>query len=311
MIKKLNFQKKLILIAGPTASGKSKLASIIAKKINGEVINADSMQIYKEFTVLSSRPSKKEMKKIRHHLYGVLSVKEHFSTGKWLYLVKKKINLCVKNKKIPILIGGTGLYFNAITKGISKIPQIDRKIRENIRTLHNKIGQKKFYQKLILIDPISKNKILPTDTQRTIRAYEVKITTNKSIYECASNTRSDFLDFDIKKIFIDIPKDILLKNISKRTTSMIKNKCIEEVKRFLKLNIDRSLSANKIIGVREIELYLKKNINLDEVINLINIKTRQYAKRQKTWSKAHMIGWNMLYSDDFSVLTKKVLKVIS
>ena len=92
---------------------------------------------------------------------------------------------------------------------------------------------------------------------------------------------------------------------------MIKNKCIEEVKRFLKLNIDRSLSANKIIGVREIELYLKKNIDLDEVIDLINIKTRQYAKRQKTWSKAHMIGWNMLYSDDFSVLTKKVLKVIS
>ena len=92
---------------------------------------------------------------------------------------------------------------------------------------------------------------------------------------------------------------------------MIKNKCIEEVKRFLKLNIDRSLSANKIIGVREIELYLKETISLDEVIDLINIKTRQYAKRQKTWSKAHMIGWNMLYSKDFSVLTKKALKVIS
>ena len=311
MSKKLNFQKKLILIAGPTASGKSKLAIVLSKRINGEVINADSMQIYKEFSVLSSRPSNKEIKKIKHHLYGVLSVKEHFSTGKWLYLVKKKINQCIQNKKIPILIGGTGLYFSAITKGISKIPQIDKRIRENIRSLHNKIGQKKFYQRLILIDPISKNKILPSDTQRTIRAYEVKIITNKSIYEWASDTKSDFLDFDIKKIFINIPKDILLKNISKRTKLMIKNKCIEEVKRFLKLNIDRSLSANKIIGVREIELYLKETISLDEVIDLINIKTRQYAKRQKTWSKAHMIGWNMLYSKDFSVLTKKALKVIS
>ena len=110
--------KKIVLIAGPTASRKSKLALEIAKKIKGEIINADSMQVYKNFSVLSSRPSTSDLKKIKHHLYGFLSAKKHFSTGAWLTLVKKKINECIKNKKTPILVGGTGLYFEAITKGL-------------------------------------------------------------------------------------------------------------------------------------------------------------------------------------------------
>ena len=125
------------------------------------------------------------------------------------------------------MVGGTGLYFNTITKGISKIPQIDIKLRSNIRKLHNKIGQKNFYEKLISIDPMSKNMISATDTQRTLRAYEVKMFTNKSICEWISNTKSDFLDFDMRKIFINIPKEKLLKNIFKRTKLMFKKKCIQ------------------------------------------------------------------------------------
>ena len=125
--------KRIILIAGPTASGKSKLAIEIAKKIKGEIINADSMQVYKEFSILSSRPSSKDLKKVKHYLYGFQSSKKHFSTGAWLKLAKKQINKCLKNKKIPILVGGTGLYFEAITKGMSKIPQIDIKSRDTIR----------------------------------------------------------------------------------------------------------------------------------------------------------------------------------
>ena len=311
MTNKLNFQKKIILIAGPTASGKSKLAIFLAKKVNGEIINADSMQIYKEFSVLSSRPSKSDLKKVRHHLYGVLSVKNYFSTGEWLNLATDQINQCIKRKKIPILVGGTGLYFNAITKGISKIPLIEQKFRTNIRSLHNKIGQKKFYQKLISIDPISKNKVSSTDTQRTMRAYEVKISTKKSLYDWASNTKSDFLDFDIRKIFIDIPKYDLLRNIYLRTKSMFKKGCVEEVKNFLKIGIDKSLSANKIIGVREIENYLDGSMSMEEVFDIVNIRTRQYAKRQNTWSRGHMKTWKKLYSKDFLVLTKKALKEIS
>ena len=119
--------KKIILLAGPTASGKSKLAINLAKKINGEIINADSMQIYKEFSILSSRPTKLEIRKVKHHLYGIISVKKLFSAGDWLKEAKKKINVCLKKKKIPIIVGGTGLYFSTITTGISKIPEIDIK----------------------------------------------------------------------------------------------------------------------------------------------------------------------------------------
>ncbi len=304
-------RKKVILLAGPTASGKSKLAIKLARYYKGEIINADSMQVYKEFSVLSSRPSKSDTKKIKHHLYGIFSVKKYFSTGEWLILAKKKIKQCIKSNKTPILVGGTGLYFNAITKGISKIPNIDSNLRNNIRNLHNKIGQKNFYEKLISIDPISKNMISATDTQRTLRAYEVKMFTNKSIYEWISNTKSDFLDFDIRKIFINIPKDKLLKNIFERTKLMFEKKCIQEVKDFLKLRIDKSLSANKIIGVREIEEYLQGSMSMDEVIDVVNIRTRQYAKRQFTWARGHMKSWKMIYSSNSNDLLKKAINKIS
>ena len=307
----MEHEKKVVLLAGPTASGKSKLAVKLAQNLNGEIINADSMQIYKEFSILSSRPSKSDIKKVKHHLYGIFSVKKFFSTGEWLVLAKKKINQCIKKKKIPILVGGTGLYFNAITKGISKIPQIDSKLRNNIRNLHNEIGQKNFYEKLILIDPISKNMISATDTQRTLRAYEVKIFTNKSIYKWISNTKSDFLDFDIRKIFIDVPKNTLLRNIYLRTKLMFKKGSIEEVRNFLKLGIDKSLSANKIIGVREIEEYLDGSISMEEAFDIVNIRTRQYAKRQFTWARGHMKSWNMIYSSDSNNLFKKAINKIS
>ena len=303
--------KKIILLAGPTASGKSKLAIHLAKKINGEIINADSMQIYKEFTILSSRPSKKETSQVKHHLYGLISVKKYYSAGDWLKEVKKKINLCLRKKKIPIVVGGTGLYFNTITKGISKIPNIDIKTRNKVRNLFKKIGYSNFYKKLLEIDPKVKNKILPTDSQRALRAYEVMLKTKKSLFDWISNTKSDFVDYDIRKIFINIPRDELLKKISKRTDTMFKSNCIDEVKKFNKLKLNKSLSANKLIGVQEINSYLKELITLDQCKELVNIKTRQYAKRQNTWARGHMKNWNNLYSKDFSSLLKKTLKVIS
>lgn len=303
--------KKLILIAGPTASGKSKLSLEIAKILNGEIINADSMQVYKNFSTLSSRPKKKDLKKIKHHLYGFISARNYFSTGEWLRLVKKKINTCIKKNKIPILVGGTGLYFNAITKGISEIPEIELKKRNFIRKLHSRLGQEKFYNLLIKLDPLAKEKIISTDTQRTIRAYEVKLITKKSIFQWARNTKSEFLSYDIKKIFLDIPRDNLLKNIEKRTNEMITTGCVKEVKSFLKLNIDKNLSANKLIGVKELESYIRGNISLNQAKDLIIIKTRQYAKSQKTWSRGHMKNWKKLYSKDFSALLKKALKVLS
>ena len=303
--------KKIILLAGPTASGKSKLAIHLAKKLNGEIINADSMQIYKEFSILSSRPNKLEIKKAKHHLFGVVSAKKYFSAGDWLKETKKKINLCFKKKKTPIIVGGTGLYFNTITKGISKIPDIDLKTRTQVRSQFKKLGYKKFYEKLLEIDPKAKGKILPTDSQRTQRAYEVKLKTKKSLFDWIANTKSDFLNYNLKKIFLDIPRQELLQKISKRTEMMFKENCISEVKKFNSLKLNKSLSANKLIGVQEINQYLKNNISLNDCKELINIKTRQYAKRQNTWARGHMKNWNKLYSKNFSILLKKTLKVVS
>ena len=140
----MDLKSKIILISGPTASGKSKFAVKLAKKIKGEIINADSMQVYKELRILTARPAKSDYNKIKHHLYGFESVKKNFSTGKWLKLANKKIDIIKKRKKIPILVGGTGLYFKALTDGLVKIPDIPNDLRTETRELHKKIGQKKF-----------------------------------------------------------------------------------------------------------------------------------------------------------------------
>jgi tRNA dimethylallyltransferase len=303
--------KKLILISGPTGSGKSQLAVSLALKINGEIINADSMQIYNDFSVLSSRPTKKNLKKVQHHLYGFILADKYFSTGAWIKVAKKKIKECIKKGKVPIIVGGTGLYFNAITRGISKIPKINIQTRRKIRNLHKKIGNIKFYEKLLLIDPKVKDKILPSDTQRIIRAYEVIHKTKKSIFDWASTTKSDFLKYDIRKIFINIPRDILLNKIEKRTEKMFRDNCVDEVKVFLTKKLDSQLSINKLIGVKEIENNLKGIFSLEKSKELINIKTRQYAKRQNTWARGHMDNWKKLYSKDSYSLLKKVLKAVS
>ena len=303
--------KKLILLAGPTASGKSNLAIKLAKKINGEIINADSMQVFKEFTILSSRPGTVQIRKVKHHLYGIISVKKHFSAGDWLKQAKKKIKICLKKKKVPIIVGGTGLYFNTITKGISKIPNIDKKTRNKVRNLYKKLGIKRFYKQLLNLDPKIKYKIPQTDPQRLQRAYEVKLKTKKSLFDWFANTKSDFLDFEIKKIFIETPRELLLKKISIRTEQMFRNKCINEVKKFNRLKINKNLSVNKLIGVQEINDFLRGSISLEQCKDLINIKTRQYAKRQNTWARGHMKNWNKLYSKNLSNLLKKSLKVVS
>ena len=303
--------KKIVLLAGPTASGKTKIAIKLAQRINGEIINTDSMQVFKDFQILSSRPNKYELKLAKHHLYGFQSSGALFSTGIWLKLAEKKIRQIIKKGKVPILVGGTGLYFKAITDGISKIPNINLTDRNKIRNLHKKIGQKKFYERLIKLDPISKNKISSTDTQRTLRAYEVKKYTKKSIYEWAKKTEPLFKNYVFKKFFINTPKNQLLKNIELRTQEMINKKCINEVIRFKKKRLKKSLSPNKIIGVQEILRFLKGELDQKSLFELMNIRTRQYAKRQKTWSRAHMSDWHMVYSSNSSILLKKILNLVS
>ena len=154
----MDYKSKIILIYGPTASGKSLFAIKLAKKLNGEILNADSMQVYRELKILSARPVNENCNGVKHHLYGFQSVKKNFSTGVWLKLIKKKINDVKKRKKVPILVGGTGLYFKALTEGLVKIPKIPIRFRKEIRSLHKKLGPNKFFLELIKLDPLVKKK---------------------------------------------------------------------------------------------------------------------------------------------------------
>ena len=302
----MDLKSKIILIYGPTASGKSNFAIKLAKKINGEIVNADSMQVYKELKILSARPLPKNYKNIKHHLYGFQNVKKNFSSGDWLKLVNKKILDIKKRKKIPILVGGTGLYFKAITEGLVNIPNIPIRLRSKIRLLHKKIGTKKFFLELIKLDPISKNFVKPSDTQRVIRAYEVKLFTKRSIYDWFKSTRSDYENDDFFKIYIDFPRTELIKRIEDRTQDMIKNGAVSEVKKFIKLKVPKVKTASKAIGIAEIREYLKKKIEISEVIEKISIKTRQYAKRQSTWGRGNMMDWNKIKSEDLNKFLKKI-----
>ena len=300
----MDLKSKIILIYGPTASGKSKFAIKLAKKISGQIINADSMQVYKELKVLTARPFKKDYQNIKHHLYGFQSARKNFSTGDWLKLANQKILQCKKKKQIPILVGGTGLYFKALTNGLVNIPNIPLSFRNKVRNLHKKLGQKKFFSELLILDPLIKNQINNKDAQRSIRAYEIKSYTKKSITRWFKNTKSDYDYNDFFKICIDFPRKDLIERINKRSENMIKLGAILEVKRFIKMRVPKNKSLSKAIGISEIKQYLQKKIQTDQLIEKISIKTRQYAKRQRTWANGNMQDWIKMNPKDLNKFLK-------
>ena len=302
----MDLKSKIILIYGPTASGKSEFAIKLAKKIKGEIVNADSMQIYKELKILTARPVKNNFEKVKHHLYGFQSSKIDFSTGDWLKIVIKKINQIRNRKKIPIIVGGTGLYFKALTEGFAEMTLIPLKFRNKIRLLQKNVGQEKFYKKLLKLDPEIANEISFTDVQRSIRAYEVKLFTKKSIIEWHKRTKSRFKKKEFVKLYIDYPRSELIQRINLRTKKMLKDGAVSEVKRFLKLRISKNKSVSKAIGVVEIKDFIKKKIDEEAVIEKISIKTRQYAKRQVTWARGHMKSWKKVNPKRLNNFSKKI-----
>ena len=304
----MDIQSKIILISGPTASGKSNFAIKIAKKIDGEIINSDSMQVYKDLKVLTARPNKKEQKNIKHHLYGIVEVKKNFSTGQWLRLTIKKIEEIIKRKKTPILVGGTGLYFQSLISGLVKIPNIPIRIRKKTRLLQKKLGQNNFYKRLLKLDKKVMGKFDKNDSQRSIRAFEIKLHTKVSMYDWLAKTQSKFKETQFLKLYISFERKELMNRISLRTIKMIKEGAIQEVKKLNKKMIKKDNSVNKVIGVNELKQYLKNEITLDEARELIAIRTRQYAKRQATWARSRMVNWNKINPNEISTWIKKINK---
>ena len=301
--------QKIILIAGPTGSGKSEIALRLAKKINGEIINTDSMQVYKEIKILSARPE--SYFNISHYLYGNISIKSNFSAGEWLKKVKLNLKKILNKKKQPIFVGGTGLYFKLLTEGISNIPKIPDSIRTKTRNLNAKLGNDKFYSLLIKLDPLVKNNIKENDTHRLIRAYEVIIFTKKSLFNWQKKNKNYFSNYQFVKIYINPENNFLQKLLRLRLKKMFELGAIEEVKKFLKLKINPSLPANKILGIEEIKKYLDKKITLEQAFEETFIRTRRYVKRQRTWFRGHMKEWTSIFNPNFDILTKKILNLVT
>ena len=300
-------KKKIILIFGPTASGKSRLAIDIAKKYKGEIINADSMQVYKEIKILSARPEKS---KIKHHFYGFISAKERFSAGKWYELISKKIKEIKKRKKIPIVVGGTGLYFKILIEGLVKIPEVEKKDFSYLNPIGRWLMGNHYHKK----NPTIFEGININDIQRVSRAISVYEGTGLTLKEWQNKeNKKYFKPSNFIKLCISPPKKDLEKKIKSRFNKMLKIGAFKEVSEYRKKFLEPSshISANSIIGIYEIGLYQQKLINIKHVKERVLIRTRQYAKRQYTWQRGQMKDWKQFNDTNYLDLRKKILSYLS
>ncbi|MDX2028976.1 MAG: tRNA (adenosine(37)-N6)-dimethylallyltransferase MiaA [Alphaproteobacteria bacterium] len=277
-------QPKIILIAGPTASGKSALALEIARGSNGTIINADAMQVYAGLPILTAQPSESECREVPHELYGVLDPSESSSAGKWVALAKRAIAKTIDNGRTPILVGGTGMYFRALLGGLADIPEIPGEVREKAEKLYAELGEEEFRRELARLDPESARRLEKNDRQRLIRAYEVAAHTGKPIIHWQKNTPENYLEFFSIEPHLLLPeRTTLYAACDRRFAGMIEQGAVDEVRAFLARNLNAELPAMKTLGVREIGAYLRNEMPLDESIAKAQQATRNYAKRQMTW----------------------------
>ena len=274
----------IYFITGPTASGKSKFAIDLSKKIKGEIVNADSMQIYKELKIITARPSQLDNKKIKHHLYGYVDGSNRYNVEKWCQDASKVIESLNKKNINPIFVGGTGLYIDTLINGIASIPSVPETIRNDSKNLLEKVGKEEFYKIVKKIDEDSIKLIFPNDIQRLRRIWEVFYYTNKKFSEWKKNKNKKFITSLDYKIFLFLPdRKKNYERVNKRVLTMIKSGAIEEIEKLLKLNYNKDLPIMRAHGVPEISAYLKNKITLEDCIKKIQLVTRHYVKRQNTW----------------------------
>ena len=278
----INLSSPAIVIAGPTASGKSDFAIALCKEINGTVINFDSMQVYKELSILTARPDSISESIVPHKLYGYMSGKNRCSAVLWKNKALEEIKLSLKLGRVPILVGGSGLYIKTLIDGLSDIPITLNKYRSEAETILNKEGLDNFYQRLKIIDPNIINSININDKQRLIRAYTVWLQTGKSLSAWIKddNSKNKIVN-KFLKIKLSPTRDSLRENINKRFYKMLQKNVIKEVKKLD--DFDKSLPIMKAHGVRELLSFIRKEISLDEAAKITISHTNQYAKRQDTW----------------------------
>ena len=272
------------VLAGPTATGKSDLSISLANKVNGAVINSDSMQVYKNLEILTARPSINEMKSIDHHLYGFVDGNERYNVERWCKDATAVIKKTSANNLTPILVGGTGLYINTLINGLIDLPSIPELIKIESEKILQEFGKDFLINQIKNIDPESLKEINYNDTVRLRRIWEIFESTGKKFSEWKLNTNKKFItNYNIKILLFLPDREKNYQVVNSRFVNMIKTGAVEEVKKLLELNLHNSLPIMRAHGVPEIMKYLANEINLDECINKGQQVTRNYVKRQHTW----------------------------
>ena len=273
----------IYVIGGPTASGKSKLAVELAKRINGEIISADSMQIYKDMNIGTAKLTKEEMQGIKHHLLDFVSPEERYSVANFKTDAKIKIEEILKKGKTPIIVGGTGLYIDSMIYGIEfQDEKIDKEYREELNELAEKEGLERLYEEARKIDPEAMKKISINDKKRIIRVLEIYHKTGKTKTEVEKESRKNEIKYNYKMFAITMNREKLYERIEKRVDQMIEQGLIEEVQSILN-KYHKFPTAMQGLGYKEVVEYLENKLTKEEMIEKIKKKTRHYAKRQLTW----------------------------
>lgn len=285
-----------VFIAGPTASGKSAIGAELARRGGGVVINADALQVYRELRILSARPTPAEESDIPHRLYGFVPATEAYSVGLWLSAAREAIELAWSEGRVPIITGGTGLYFKTLEQGLVQLPPIPPTIRRHWRERLKEEGAERLHAELAAIDRFEAGRLRALDRQRIVRALEVIAATGKSLGEWHRQAQgSSFLSqARILKLYISPPRPQLYRRIDERFDRMMSEGALAEAAALLALRLDPSLPAMKAIGIAELGCVLAGELTLVEACGIAKRNTRHYAKRQLTWARSNMIAWNWL-----------------
>ena len=288
----------LIFIVGPTGIGKSEFAIKLAHHVKGEIINADSKQVYSELKILTARPSSKDESQIPHHLYGNINGSERYNVADWC---KDTIPIIQKNnekKKYSIFVGGTGLYIDKLLNGLAYLPYVSENYKIRSQKMLSDLGLEKFYSEVYKIDKISCEKISKNDIQRIRRIWEVYYCTGKPLSKWVKDKHHFFLkDINYNILLFTPNRQDIYKRVDKRFLSMIDKGVILEVEKLLSLNLDSSLPIMKAHGVPEISKYLAGSINLQECIAKAQQFTRNYVKRQLTWWKSSKLKFHTIFEE--------------
>jgi tRNA dimethylallyltransferase len=279
------------LIAGPTASGKSALGLRLAAEIDGEIVNADALQVYRDFRFLTARPSAVDEARRPHHLYGVADATQAWSVGAWLRAVQPILIEIAQRDRPAILVGGTGLYFNALTQGLAAIPAIPADLRDTVRARLEQEGETAFRAVLAAHDPLAAARIAPGDRQRLARAMEVHIATGRSLTDWQADTAPLLPPESYAALILDPPRDTLYARCDARLGRMVEEGALEEVAALMACGLDPNLPALKAVGYRELARHLTGELSLDEALSLARQETRRYAKRQTTWFRNRTPDW--------------------